>query len=458
MQGTSYASPMKLINNIFNSDLAFNVRRDEDSLQNGQNGEVSVSARVYALISGEMCLQALTWHTDAKVPTKTGKSFSAAEDDMADVYPLQLRFSVVREMSSLAVKVIKKDNAIELSRRACKIFSVESEQLHIWDFSGQITLSFMCDRNNLLKDCWHQSDWEVVIVLSNLNREGKKVETLMNHVPNSSSGASPLMNGGSGSANFNLYHINSLVTCWAFNQHDSQELLAFLLDGLHKDLNRVKSKPYIEVKNGEGRPDEEVADEYWQNHLVHNDSIIVEVCQGQFKSTLFCPVRKNMSFTFDPFIYLSLPLPSTTMRTMTLTVISTVRTAQPIPYTITVPKSGKFEDLIQALGAACSLGVDETLLVAESFLPLKKWYCPSCKRHRQAIKKLDLRRLPEIPVIHLKRLSYSRFLKNKLETYIDFLVDNLDLSSYIPHKNSQLSNCYMLYAASNHYGSMGGGH
>jgi len=30
-------------------------------------------------------------------------------------------------------------------------------------------------------------------------------------------------------------------------QQDSQELLAFLLDGLHEDLNRIKRKPYIEV-------------------------------------------------------------------------------------------------------------------------------------------------------------------------------------------------------------------
>lgn len=31
-----------------------------------------------------------------------------------------------------------------------------------------------------------------------------------------------------------------------FAQHDAQEFLAFLLDGLHEDLNRVKSKSYIE--------------------------------------------------------------------------------------------------------------------------------------------------------------------------------------------------------------------
>lgn len=58
-----------------------------------------------------------------------------------------------------------------------------------------------------------------------------------------------------------------------------QELLAFLLDGLHEDLNRVKCKRYVEVKDALDRPDEEVADEYWENHLARNNSIIVDICQ-----------------------------------------------------------------------------------------------------------------------------------------------------------------------------------
>jgi len=58
-----------------------------------------------------------------------------------------------------------------------------------------------------------------------------------------------------------------------------QEVLAFLLDGLHEDLNRVKDKPYVEAKDGDDRPDEEIADEYWNYHLARNDSIIVDVCQ-----------------------------------------------------------------------------------------------------------------------------------------------------------------------------------
>lgn len=58
-----------------------------------------------------------------------------------------------------------------------------------------------------------------------------------------------------------------------------QELLAFLLDGLHEDLNRVKQKPYIEMKDSGGRPDEEVANECWKNHKARNDSLIVDVFQ-----------------------------------------------------------------------------------------------------------------------------------------------------------------------------------
>jgi hypothetical protein len=46
-----------------------------------------------------------------------------------------------------------------------------------------------------------------------------------------------------------------------FQQHDSQELLAFLLDGLHEDLNRVHDKPYVELKDSDGRPDVIVAQE-----------------------------------------------------------------------------------------------------------------------------------------------------------------------------------------------------
>lgn len=59
--GSAYAGPMKIINNIFNSDLVFNLRREEDYGQVNGNGEVGISGRDYALVPGDLWLQALKW-------------------------------------------------------------------------------------------------------------------------------------------------------------------------------------------------------------------------------------------------------------------------------------------------------------------------------------------------------------------------------------------------------------
>lgn len=94
-----------------------------------------------------------------------------------------------------------------------------------------------------------------------------------------------------------------------YAQHDAQEFMAFLLDGLHEDLNRIQKKPYTETVDSDGRPDEVVAEEAWQRHKMRNDSFIVDLFQGQYKSKLVCPVCAKVSITFDPFLYLPVPLP-----------------------------------------------------------------------------------------------------------------------------------------------------
>lgn len=109
-----------------------------------------------------------------------------------------------------------------------------------------------------------------------------------------------------------------------YNQHDSQELLGYLLDGMHEDLNRIKKKPYVELKDSDGRPDADVANEAWAGYRARNDSFIVDTFQGQashprflsllslglLKSTLTCPKNERVAVKFDPFMYLSVPLPN----------------------------------------------------------------------------------------------------------------------------------------------------
>lgn len=103
------------------------------------------------------------------------------------------------------------------------------------------------------------------------------------------------------------------------NQHDSQELATYLLDALHEDTNRVSKKPYIEKpEQGENESDHDAAMRAWDLHLKREDSRVMENFMGQVKSRVECPVDGcgRVSTTFDPFMYLSVPLPGEQDRTI----------------------------------------------------------------------------------------------------------------------------------------------
>uniref|UniRef100_A0A4W3HLP2 Ubiquitin carboxyl-terminal hydrolase n=1 Tax=Callorhinchus milii TaxID=7868 RepID=A0A4W3HLP2_CALMI len=437
-----------------------------------------------------------------------------------------------------------------------------------------------------------------------------------------------------------------------YQQQDSQELLAFLLDGLHEDLNRIRKKPYIQLKDAEGRPDEVVAKEAWENHRKRNDSIIVDIFHGLFKSTLVCPECSKVSVTFDPFCYLTLPLPLRKERTLEVFLVRMDPLTKPMQYKVVVPKIGIISDLCAALSTLSGLPADKMVVTdiynhrfhrifsmdenlssimerddififevsgsrtddtdnvvipvylrekyrqpsyshhsssclfgqpfmisvprniteeklynlllmkipvnmndftvtlhctgemetdeqddessqdqelpsenensqseesvggdnddsengictddtckghlfqghkkqlftfqfnnlgnadinyvkddsrqirfEDSYLSKLCFftflrYCPNCKQHQQATKKLDLWSLPPVLVVHLKRFSYSRYWRDKLDTLVDFPISALDMSEFLINPNAGPCE-YNLIAVSNHYGGMGGGH
>ncbi|KAM3385922.1 hypothetical protein ACQJBY_009539 [Aegilops geniculata] len=786
---TPAASPsyygLRLLHSFLHPDLVLRLDRGECRASATSGG-----SRSYALVPADELSRALA-RQNSSLALHNKHSFA---EDSAGAYPLVLRISV-RETSILTVKISKKDNPVDNYKRANKMFNIDSQPVHVWDFSGQTNLILMNEWNRSHQDYCHSEQENLLEVqvyamsdsltfkiggtsmnvdmscgnfgrvssmgligLENLGNTcfmnssiqclahtTKLVDYFLCDYDSDINRTNPLgLNGELALAFGELlrslwtndrntvapHNFKAKIACFApqfsgFNQHDSQELLAFLLDGLHEDLNQVKCKPYEEAKDASGRPDEEVADEYWRNHLARNDSVIVDTCHGQYKSTLTCPTCNKTSVTFDPFMYLSLPVPSMAKRTMTVTVFSTDGSREPFSYDVSVPKFGILSDLVQALSAACSLGGDESLLITEvynnciiryleepsdsvsllrdgdklaayrlpkqyeksslvvfthkhfaehsgvdnfvtpqmkefeapllaslpeavngltlqeiylkllnpfrfskiissstdcgrgdsdcavysmdaagdcavnlmdttpsssdgnvhsaqledgpernqcndnscevmegpsetycgeadvsdkeaqkeqfgfyltnerddvqrtkiemndldlleakpnrlhvsvnwqhsaskqydvsmlnnlpeihklevvpkgtedsvalhvcleAFLkeeplgPEDMWYCPCCKKHQQAMKKLDLWRLPEVLVIHLKRFSYTQFTRNKLETFVDFPISDLDLSSYITTENEQPYNHYRLYAISSHYGNMGGGH
>lgn len=86
---------------------------------------------------------------------------------------------------------------------------------------------------------------------------------------------------------------------------------------------------------------------------------------------------------------------------------------------------------------------------------ISSWFCPDCKAHVQAMKKLDLWKAPDILLIHFKRFSG---LHRKISTRIDFPLEGLDLTDRVQGPNDGKSLEYDLIAVDNQRGSLNFGH
>ena len=90
------------------------------------------------------------------------------------------------------------------------------------------------------------------------------------------------------------------------------KLLSFLspIMSFHLCCQADNRKRYKEEDN-DHLDDQTAADVAWSKHKLLNESIIVALFQGQFKSTVQCMTCHRKSRTFETFMYLSLPLAST---------------------------------------------------------------------------------------------------------------------------------------------------
>ena len=96
-----------------------------------------------------------------------------------------------------------------------------------------------------------------------------------------------------------------------YAQQDSNEFLIYLLDKIHEDLNTITAKPYIEMEGKKPeQTDEEVSKIWWEKHLKRENSIIVDLFHGQFKSTISCNICHQVCVSFDSYMFISLPIPS----------------------------------------------------------------------------------------------------------------------------------------------------
>uniref|UniRef100_W4VR89 ubiquitinyl hydrolase 1 n=1 Tax=Corethrella appendiculata TaxID=1370023 RepID=W4VR89_9DIPT len=144
-------------------------------------------------------------------------------------------------------------------------------------------------------------------------------------------------------------------------QHDSQELLDWLLDSLHEDLNRVMEKPYTELKDSNGRADEIVAHEAWNLHHSRNQSIIVDLFYGQLKSKVSCLTCGHESVRFDPFSLLSLPLPVENYVYCEV-LVTLLDGSVPIKYGLRLNSESRYYDLKHKMIELCGLQPEQMLI------------------------------------------------------------------------------------------------
>ncbi|KAI4479124.1 hypothetical protein M0804_011263 [Polistes exclamans] len=200
----------------------------------------------------------------------------------------------------------------------------------------------------------------------------------------------------------------------SYEQQDSHEFLTFLLDWMHSEL---KKKIKIQINNKITTAEKE-----WDKAMDSQESIISELFFGQLRSTITCSSCQKDSTTYETFNSLTMSLPHTNRCTL--------------------------DDCIQRF-------VTGQKVVG--------WKCPKCQAPREATKKFDFIKLAPIIVIHLNRFAESGGWLEKRNTTVDFPLKEFNLKPYLitdhdaPINNARFCT-YNLYAMSNHYGTMEGGH
>jgi len=211
-------------------------------------------------------------------------------------------------------------------------------------------------------------------------------------------------------------------------QQDVQEFLSFCIDGLHEDLNRVTQRPptitseqeLADDRLGREQGEEVAAALAWFRHLEHGKSFLVDLMQGQLRSTVTCSRCQHTSRRFDPFLYLSVPV----TRGMT-----------------------HVTDCI------------DKFLEKEHLIGSEQWFCGHCERKVDAIKKIDIWKLPPVLVLHLKRFEFdaSTLTYRKTENRLSMKLTLLDLTEFCSSEQRDGA-VFNVVGVANHLGSFGSGH
>ena len=91
------------------------------------------------------------------------------------------------------------------------------------------------------------------------------------------------------------------------------------------------------------------ADKYWEKYLSRNRTVVAHSFQGQFKNTVVCSECNHVSVSFEPFMYLSVPLPRALDRQIEV-VVSLLDTQCPTVHLVTLSQHDRQGSLFSNRG------------------------------------------------------------------------------------------------------------
>jgi ubiquitin carboxyl-terminal hydrolase 4/11/15 len=188
--------------------------------------------------------------------------------------------------------------------------------------------------------------------------------------------------------------------------------------------------------------------------------------QNMISSTLECPECNFHTYSFDPSIILTVPIPNERK-------VDMEKVEEQLAKLKHLPEDKLQQIKRHLIISQCN---NQTFQLDECFANLvnkerlddtNKWFCPHCKDKVNASKKFNIWIPPKIMIVQLKRFIHNfsahGYSAHKLNNKIEYPINGFDISPHMSTCSKKVSENsdgfkYDLIAVSNHIGNMNGGH
>ena len=199
-------------------------------------------------------------------------------------------------------------------------------------------------------------------------------------------------------------------------QQDAMEFISLLLNYLHEDLNRVKQKPYLIIEEQREKESDILASQrIYSYNLKRDNSIIIDLFNGQFQNTIKCTTCFKEFKKYESFNNISLPIPEEHNHY----IIKFFTTLKCKYITININSETTFEDLIINASKYLSKNILNSIKEAQKSKQSPEYINALLKQNIEIIK-LDKNKI--INIIYSQPDDENEIQKNykkKLKPYIN---------------------------------------